>query len=253
MSHGEGSHVWDVDGNEYVDMHGGYGAAIAGHGHPALVEAVSARVRRGTHFAQPTEDAIWVAEELAPSLRPAAVAVRQLRHRGDHGRRAPDARVTGPRPRAQGRGLLPRPPRLGAGLGAARGRRGRPGRAPAPGARQHRDPPGDHGPDRGRAVQRPRRRRAGARRAPRPGRRDDPRAGDDERRHHPARRRLPRRPRATCCTPRTPTSPSTRSRPASPPVPPAPPAATASRPTSSAWPRRWAAASRSPRSAAPTR
>ena len=65
MSHGAGSHVWDVDGNEYVDMHGGYGASIAGHGHPAIVEAVSARVRRGTHFAQPTEDAIWVAEELA--------------------------------------------------------------------------------------------------------------------------------------------------------------------------------------------
>ena len=42
MSHGHGSHVWDVDGNEYVDMHGGYGAAIAGHGHPAIVEAVSA-------------------------------------------------------------------------------------------------------------------------------------------------------------------------------------------------------------------
>ena len=64
MSHGEGSHVWDVDGNEYVDMHGGYGAAIAGHGHPAIVEAVSRQVARGTHFAQPTEDAIWVAEEL---------------------------------------------------------------------------------------------------------------------------------------------------------------------------------------------
>jgi glutamate-1-semialdehyde 2,1-aminomutase len=64
MSHGHGSHVWDVDGNEYVDMHGGYGAAIAGHGHPAIVEAVSRQVSRGTHFAQPTEDAIWVAEEL---------------------------------------------------------------------------------------------------------------------------------------------------------------------------------------------
>jgi glutamate-1-semialdehyde 2,1-aminomutase len=64
MSHGHGSHVWDVDGNEYVDMHGGYGAAIAGHGHPAIVEAVSRQVARGTHFAQPTEDAIWVAEEL---------------------------------------------------------------------------------------------------------------------------------------------------------------------------------------------
>jgi glutamate-1-semialdehyde 2,1-aminomutase len=64
MSHGLGSKVYDVDGNEYVDMHGGYGASIAGHGHPALVEAVSDRVRRGTHFAQPTEDAIWVARDL---------------------------------------------------------------------------------------------------------------------------------------------------------------------------------------------
>src|SRR6201995_2118615 len=64
MSHGKGSRVYDVDGNEYVDMHGGYGASIAGHAHPAIVEAVSDRVRRGTHFAQPTEDAIWVAAEL---------------------------------------------------------------------------------------------------------------------------------------------------------------------------------------------
>jgi len=65
MSHGEGSKVYDVDGNEYVDMHGGYGASIAGHAHPAIVAAVSERVRRGTHFAQPTEDAIWIAGELA--------------------------------------------------------------------------------------------------------------------------------------------------------------------------------------------
>jgi len=65
MSHGLGSKVYDVDGTEYVDMHGGYGAAIAGHAHPAIVAAVSDQVRRGTHFAQPTEDAIWIAEELA--------------------------------------------------------------------------------------------------------------------------------------------------------------------------------------------
>jgi glutamate-1-semialdehyde 2,1-aminomutase len=65
MSHGQGSKVYDVDGNEYVDMHGGYGVSIAGHAHPAIVDAVSDRVRRGTHFAQPTEDAIWVAGELA--------------------------------------------------------------------------------------------------------------------------------------------------------------------------------------------
>jgi glutamate-1-semialdehyde 2,1-aminomutase len=65
MTHGAGSKVYDVDGTEYVDMHGGYGASIAGHAHPAIVAAVSARVRRGTHFAQPTEDAIWVAAELS--------------------------------------------------------------------------------------------------------------------------------------------------------------------------------------------
>jgi len=64
ISHGEGSKIWDVDGKEYVDMHGGYGVSAAGHAHPAIVRAVSDRVRRGTHFAQPTEDSIVVAEEL---------------------------------------------------------------------------------------------------------------------------------------------------------------------------------------------
>jgi len=65
IDRGEGSRVFDVDGHEYVDLHGGYGVNAVGHAHPAVVRAVSERVRRGTHFAQPTEDAIVVAEELA--------------------------------------------------------------------------------------------------------------------------------------------------------------------------------------------
>ena len=64
LSHGQGSKVFDVDGNAYVDLHGGYGAALAGHAHPAIVRAVQQQVSRGTHFAQPTENAIAVAEEL---------------------------------------------------------------------------------------------------------------------------------------------------------------------------------------------
>jgi glutamate-1-semialdehyde 2,1-aminomutase len=64
LSHGRGSKVYDVDGNEYVDLHGGYGTALAGHAHPAIVEAIRAQASRGTHFAQPTENAVIVAEEL---------------------------------------------------------------------------------------------------------------------------------------------------------------------------------------------
>jgi glutamate-1-semialdehyde 2,1-aminomutase len=65
LSHGHGSKVWDVDGNEYVDLHGGYGAALAGHAHPAIAEAIKNQTANGTHFAQPTPNAVPVAEELA--------------------------------------------------------------------------------------------------------------------------------------------------------------------------------------------
>ena len=65
VSHGRGSHVWDVDDNEYVDLHGGYGVMVAGHANPAIVEAVQRRVTQGTHFAQPTDDSIVVASALA--------------------------------------------------------------------------------------------------------------------------------------------------------------------------------------------
>ncbi len=64
LSHGEGSRVWDVDGNEYVDFHNGFGVMCVGHANPAIVAAVEARARRGTHFAAPTEGSIVVAREL---------------------------------------------------------------------------------------------------------------------------------------------------------------------------------------------
>jgi glutamate-1-semialdehyde 2,1-aminomutase len=65
ISHGAGSKVYDADGLEFVDFHGGYGVGIVGHAHPRIVEAVADRVSKGTHFAQPTEDAIVVSRELA--------------------------------------------------------------------------------------------------------------------------------------------------------------------------------------------
>src|SRR5204862_1136642 len=60
-----GSHVWDVDGNEYVDFHNGFGVMCVGHANPTIVAAVSERAGRGSHFAAPTEGSIVVAEELA--------------------------------------------------------------------------------------------------------------------------------------------------------------------------------------------
>jgi len=70
LSHGRGSKVYDADGNEYVDLHGGYGAALAGHAHPAIAHAISDQAANGTHFAQPTPDAVTVATELARRFGP---------------------------------------------------------------------------------------------------------------------------------------------------------------------------------------
>jgi glutamate-1-semialdehyde 2,1-aminomutase len=64
LSHGHGSRVWDVDGTEYVDFHNGFGVMCVGHGHPAIVAAVTDQAARGSHFAAPTEGSVLVAEEL---------------------------------------------------------------------------------------------------------------------------------------------------------------------------------------------
>src|SRR5689334_11704119 len=64
LTRGQGSRVWDVDGNEYVDFHNGFGVMCVGHANPVIAEAVKARMDEGTHFAAPTEGSIVVAEEL---------------------------------------------------------------------------------------------------------------------------------------------------------------------------------------------
>src|SRR3984893_8545458 len=65
VDRGIGSRVWDVDGNEYVDFHNGFGVMVVGHAHPLIVAAVGDQMHRGTHFAQPVADNIVVARELA--------------------------------------------------------------------------------------------------------------------------------------------------------------------------------------------
>jgi len=64
VDRGKGSRVWDVDGNEYVDFHNGFGVMVVGHAHPQIVQAITERAARGTHFAQPVADDALVATEL---------------------------------------------------------------------------------------------------------------------------------------------------------------------------------------------
>jgi len=64
VERGHGAHVTDVDGNEYLDFHNGFGVMCVGHANPVVAAAVKARMDQGTHFAAPTEGSIVVAEEL---------------------------------------------------------------------------------------------------------------------------------------------------------------------------------------------
>jgi glutamate-1-semialdehyde 2,1-aminomutase len=60
-----GPHVWDVEGRRYVDLVQSYGAVIAGHAHPAIVEAVQRAAVDGTSYGAPTEREVLLAEALS--------------------------------------------------------------------------------------------------------------------------------------------------------------------------------------------
>ena len=65
---GEGAYLWDADGRRYIDYVGSWGPAIAGHAHPAVVEAVRSTALRGLSFGAPTEIEIELAEALIARL-----------------------------------------------------------------------------------------------------------------------------------------------------------------------------------------
>lgn len=63
-THGSGSRLWDVDGNEYVDFQIGQGACLYGHAPEGLAAALADQARLGTHWAAQCELEIEVAERL---------------------------------------------------------------------------------------------------------------------------------------------------------------------------------------------
>jgi glutamate-1-semialdehyde 2,1-aminomutase len=75
VARGEGAHVWDVEGRRYVDLVQSYGAIIAGHAHPAIVEAVQLAASDGTSYGAPTEREVVLAEEICARV-PSCAMVR---------------------------------------------------------------------------------------------------------------------------------------------------------------------------------
>ena len=75
LSRGQGSRVWDVDGNEYIDYLGSWGPLVLGHAHPAVVNAVKNATENGTSFGAPVEQEVELAKLICQAL-PSVESVR---------------------------------------------------------------------------------------------------------------------------------------------------------------------------------
>ena len=64
MVTGVGSHVWDVDGNEYIDLIGSWGPMILGHAHPEVIKEVTRVARDSSSFGAPGPNEVLLAEEI---------------------------------------------------------------------------------------------------------------------------------------------------------------------------------------------
>lgn len=62
VARAEGARVWDVEGNEFIDLVQSYGAIILGHAHPAVVAAVGEAATAGTSYGAPTTREMKLAE-----------------------------------------------------------------------------------------------------------------------------------------------------------------------------------------------
>ncbi|MCI0867845.1 MAG: glutamate-1-semialdehyde 2,1-aminomutase [Chloroflexi bacterium] len=75
IDRGSGAHVWDVDGNEYIDYLGSWGPLVLGHAHPAVVEALKKAAEGGTSFGAPVAQEVELAQLICQAV-PSIDAVR---------------------------------------------------------------------------------------------------------------------------------------------------------------------------------
>ncbi len=65
---GDGSSIWDADGNKYLDLIGSWGPLILGHGHPEILDTIKDSLSMGTTFGAPTEIEVKFAETLRAAV-----------------------------------------------------------------------------------------------------------------------------------------------------------------------------------------
>jgi glutamate-1-semialdehyde 2,1-aminomutase len=82
ISHGLGAHVWDVDGNEYIEYGSGLRAVSLGHAHPKVIEAVQRELGRGSNFVRPSIIELEAAERFLASV-PTAEMVKFAKNGSD--------------------------------------------------------------------------------------------------------------------------------------------------------------------------
>jgi glutamate-1-semialdehyde 2,1-aminomutase len=75
IARAQGAYMWDADGNRLIDYVGSWGPMVAGHAHPAVVEAVQAAAVNGLSYGAPTEIEITMAEKIC-QLMPSIEMVR---------------------------------------------------------------------------------------------------------------------------------------------------------------------------------
>ena len=68
MMRGQGSKIYDVDGNEYIDYVCSWGPLILGHSHPQVIEALKRAIERGTSFGAPTELEIKLTKMISAAM-----------------------------------------------------------------------------------------------------------------------------------------------------------------------------------------
>ncbi|MEJ5375337.1 MAG: glutamate-1-semialdehyde 2,1-aminomutase [bacterium] len=73
----QGAHLWDADGNTYVDYVGSWGPMILGHRHPEVLEAIEKALSRGSSFGAPTDLEIELAELIVERI-PSVEMVRMV-------------------------------------------------------------------------------------------------------------------------------------------------------------------------------